>query len=112
MNESRDEWTSPRMNVMKHLSNKRFGWLSLACVLVGPMSMTSDARVIVEQTVLPGNPVYPAMGVAYQPDQGDRLVVNANHVIPEDLVIQGDTVQLRVRPARHSHNARQVRYLR
>jgi len=57
------------------------------------------AELTIERTVQPGTPVHPAMGVTYNPDQGERLVVNANHVIPADMVVQGDSVVLRLREA-------------
>jgi hypothetical protein len=49
--------------------------------------------VHIEQHVEPGKPFLLSDGTTYDP--GERFQVNAQHQIPEDMVVQGDTVVLR-----------------
>ncbi len=72
-------------------------WMVVTLLLCWPTRCC--ARVIVQRTIQPGQAVYPAMNIPYRPELGQRLVVNTNHVIPPDMIVQGDTVVLRVRQA-------------
>ena len=85
---------SSNREALRHLT------LTLSLAIAGLFwSRPTEARVIVEKTVQPGTPIYPAMNVPYRPELGERLMVNAKHVLPPDMVVQGDKVLLRVRQA-------------
>ncbi|MBM3801297.1 MAG: exo-alpha-sialidase [Acidimicrobiia bacterium] len=51
----------------------------------------------IEKRIVPGSPVTPSLTQAYDPEKGQRFVVNAEHRIPADMIVQGDSVILRAK---------------
>lgn len=67
--------------------------LILTTLLVASSYQTSLAEVRIEQRVEPGQPFLISDGTTYDP--GERFLVNEEHQIPDDMVVQGDTVALK-----------------
>jgi len=71
------------------------GFLSALGVIVAA-GCTTAQPVELTQEIQPGTPTQPTLEQAYQPGQGQRYIVNAGHTVPDDMVVQGDTVVLTV----------------
>ena len=66
---------------------------TLATVLIVWWCQTARAEVRVEKRIEPGKPFLLSDGTTY--DVGERFLVNDQHQIPDDMVVQGDTVVLK-----------------
>ena len=70
-------------------------WSTLAALtLVWPALAET---VTIGRHIIPGTRVTPSETQAYHPGAGHRFVVNEAHEIPKDMIVQGDTVVLRIR---------------
>lgn len=52
--------------------------------------------MVITRQIKPGRPFTTADGSRYEPGRGERFLVNADHSLPGDMVVQGDTVVLRL----------------
>lgn len=66
---------------------------TLATVLIVWSCQTARAQVRIEQHIEPGKPFLLSAGTTY--DVRERFLVNDQHRIPDDMVVQGDTVALK-----------------
>jgi len=55
-------------------------------------------RVLINQKHIPGKNVIPSEKIPYHPEKGERYLVNAQHKIPAGMIVQGDSVELEIRP--------------
>lgn len=69
--------------------------LTVAAVVVVGSFQIARAEVHIEQHIQPGKPFMLSDGTTY--DSGERLRVNEQHQIPDDMTVQGDTVVLTAR---------------
>ena len=69
----------------------------LGCALsVGLLFAGVRGEIVLKQGIERGRRVTPSVSVPYRPRDGQRFVVSSAHQIPSDMVVQGDTVRLRV----------------
>lgn len=77
---------------------------SIAVVwMIHAAAVTGFAEVTITRQIKPGRPFTPADQARYEPAAGVRYVVDREHRIPDDMVVQGDTVVLQAQGSEPSN---------